>query len=183
MIAVVFYSGLQIHKRYEIQKKTSREISFALFLMEKELENMVFFDLSRCCPQKHSFVGRADSISFMSGSDKGLAVIRYFLLPQEKTSFYSLVRQEIAFSDYINDSFDENSHCQVLSSHVTENGLRFFYGVIKPSVLNEYHFENEWNCPDVPAFIRIEIDSGVNKYINTIRKDVFISSGYIGEQE
>jgi len=179
LIATIFYSGLKVYKKSRELYASYRVIFVALDRIEKELEDMVYFDFSRSLPLRRVFEGKRNEISFLLGDNDGLKVVRYFLLPREESNFFSLVRQEIKFLDYIQGRYDEQAGVRILKDSFLENGLRFFYCVESLERKN-CDFKESWPEDRFPAIIRVQFVLASCNGEKTIEKDIFIPSGYVG---
>ena len=145
-----FSSGFQIDRRSEDINGVYREARLAFDMIAQDLERAVWYDFSNSDPQKKSFLGDKDKISFIVPAGSGLKTVSYFLqaldfgsvymtlvgnrsvgntpttfVSQEKIELASFVREEKSFLD--NFAGTLNSKFKGLS--LLMRGQGFFFGV------------------------------------------------------
>ncbi len=209
----VFWSGTRLSYYSNQQGKLYREMRWTLSLMNDELENAVPYDFTNSYPDKKSFIGEHNQITFLNATDKGLRVISYHLesssndkvhrvlIGQTYTknvninltnepgrTTYCLVREEKSFLDFVNGVSDENTETEIIGSRVQQDGLQIFYGVSKDKDKSITTWENEWKGKGIPAQVRLEVDfsipvQGNENLAMTFSKDIFIPPGSLGNEQ
>jgi len=200
----VFSAGIRLNRKVERQEQLLRETRWALELLSKEIENMVFYDFSNSYEDKTSLMGSKDKISFIMPTQNGLRVVKYYLVSLESDSIHkvlkgkthsknvsillkneigakkeALIREDISFVDDINRKTD-SSKIEILAMNIKKGGLRFYYGYLKSVLDKEIVWEQSWNNNYISSMIRIEIDLFVPEQDEqklTLIKDVFIPTG------
>jgi len=183
----------------------------AFNLIEKELENALFYDFTNSYPDKESFVGSSDKITFLIEKDGELKAVSYFLISANEGDIHTviineaykkninikikdeeyslmnfLVRQESNFVDFVKDAELEENGLEIISSNIKERGLKFYYGYLLNKETEEISWKNEWKNNYNPSNLRVEIDflnSADNSKVLRLSKEILVSTGYLGAEE
>ena len=207
----VFWSGIRLDKRSKSQNRIFREARWTFMLMEKELGNSLLYDFSNSYPDTVSFVGETDRIAFLASNDGKMKVIKYYLQPASETNIFQviignvysknvtvrnessdslktsyLMREEISFSDFLNDNTDKENNKEIIASHIKSDGLRFYFGIADKEDSNNIDWDENWSFKYSPSHIKIEIDflsEGKEEIVKTFTKKILIPSGFLGVHE
>jgi len=204
-----FSAGILLNARSRQQNELFRDARWSLRLIAKELNNAVRYDFTNSYPNKFSFNGSKHELSFVLGSDDGLKVIRYFLIPPEESVIHKilignttsknvtvvsqsqeyqrvqyLIREEKLFIDFLADDNTDTADQEIISMHVKENGLRFFYNDIENETGGPSD-TSQFSSNSIPAHVRLEIDflpATANSNPLTLTRDIYIPHGLLKEE-
>lgn len=205
----VFAGGISLSRRAEQQNSIYREILWSFETMANELEGMIAYDFQNSYPERSSFSGSADKVTFLLGTDEGIKAVSYYLSGdidgsvhrvvigpvQEKNRTVTeteqadirtvyLVREEIGLLDLLNGQ-GEAAETEVLALNVREGSLKFSYGYAQNDESKEYYFEDNWSNSYNPSILRIEMEFVPPELNGTIpvKRDVLIPTGFLGARE
>ena len=204
-----FAVGVKLSRRSDQNSDMQNQMRWAIEMLSKEMENMVTYDFSRTYPEKTGFRGTDSKISFMVPVNEELKIVSYYLRKptqtevlrtsigrrdtrqpdkivtsyQEKWDEYYLVRTEQSILDYFKGAEPEESDEEVVCVNIVQDGLRFQFGHQEKGA-EGIEWQGKWENNYNPSHVSFEIEFYLaNKSDDnlTIKKDVIIPSGFLGE--
>ena len=163
----VFWGGVRLSYKTDASQEVYRQAYWSLDVMSREIENMVKYNLSESYPERFSFMGTKDKITFMAPTPNGLKAVSYFLLAEESGKVHKtivnyqaykknvrvtlgdsqpeqtrlLVRRQTDFPDFVTGQRDaditDDDDLEVIAIHVKPEGLRFSYSTLGVAEENE----------------------------------------------
>lgn len=206
-----FSSGIQLSRRSDQANRIYREARWFFDRLTLDLENMQTYSFDNSYPQLVSFAGTQDAITLILPTSQGLKSVSYVLRdPQndsvyktiigkrsarprvivskyeEKMSWDLLVREEKSFADYLQQLPELTGKREVLSSHIQPGSLKFSYAYLeKQGEKTEMIWKDAWNQRYLPSGVRVTatfINPDPSKEPVTLDKDIFIPTGFLGEE-
>ena len=206
----VFWGGIKLDSRAETQNQVFREVRMTFDLIEKELENMIFYDFSESHSERSSFSGEINRITFLTSGNDGVNAVSYYLEdPQagvivktllgdtytknvnvrnqiiESERANCLIREEKGLKEFLGSTSSDSDLVEIIAMHVKESGLRFYYGTSQEEQ-DEVIWQERWDFDYLPSHIKVEIDfllGGKTKTIKTFEKKIIVPSGFLGIEE
>jgi len=206
-----FSSGLLINERSQKKNEIYREARWFFSQIGRELENMIPYNFANSYPQKSSFVGTEESISFVTRAADGLKVVSYYLIdPEEgeihktiigkvssknvratnKTERYQriqyVVRKEEDFIEHLSGGTGQSTVEEVVCINVAANGLKFSFGYLEGEETPKRVWVEKWDNPYLPSNVRIKatfVLPNEQRDLLPLTKEVLIPSGYWGTEE
>lgn len=207
-----FQSGIAINRRSEAIDQVTRESSWALDQLTRDLENMTGYDFSNSYPKLSACDGRANKITLILPVHDRLKAVTYFLTSPGNSFIYQtimgrhtlknvaltnrvqqegrlnlFVREETDFVDYLQSSETKKTQRDVLSARVIEGSLKFSYGYLQgegPSA--SILWKDSWKGQYIPSRVRVEVafrGSGKDEKPVIFKKDLFIPTGFLGAED
>lgn len=203
-----FWGGVKLSRYAQDADTASREIRWAFDLISLELENAVFYDFSGSYPQRSSFEGKEDKVTFILAGENGLKAVSYSLAAPEDGAVHKiivtqrharnrdvtirnkrferahyLVREEMDFADYLDETFTVSPSVEIIAARIQESGLRFSYGYAGEDGLI---WKDEWPLGLIPQAVRVEMDAlPATEQQSPLRlfRDIFIPHGVLGKED
>ena len=168
-----FYSGMQINKRTKNFENFYRSIYWTFDIVQRDIDNMVRFNMSNPDNPQESFSGDATGFSLIVPSEAGFKRISYRLAEPNEAHIHkvqigfhtsrniSLTTGHIQNQEHTNylirqeEIWGKNSSKEeILNRHIVSNSLKISYASLDKDSLE---WKNEWTDDSFPIAIRLEM--------------------------
>ena len=186
MIYGVLSTGMKLNHRVDQIRGVYQDARWGFGQWTRDLENARFYDFTASYPDVIGFSGDEKEMRFLTASDKGLVMVRYYLgrpdygrviktiigkkvdkispmiiESTQELPEYFLMRQEQALADFFSASptADASSNdAEVICGFVVENGMRLRYGMVEDeNKPSDLVWQMEWKEPFVPYGVEIQL--------------------------
>ena len=179
-----FRSGVMINRREGSNNRIYRQAYLIFEGMAKDLESARAYNFTNSYPQRKSFSGKGNQVTFLSVDDQGLISVTYSLQPPEYSSVYQVmigkhtarntslvseytervsralfVREENLFFQAPDLPQEKKPRHEILSANVREGGLHFSYpyGQTQGGEVKVV-WKDVWEEDYPPAGIKVSLD-------------------------
>lgn len=202
-VYAVLFSALKIQQKSARYEDTVGQVSLALEIMARDLENTVGYNFANSYPAIKAFSGVKGRLTFLQPAPEGLLFITYELVrPDEgrretvrigqhqkkntavtqsvtaEAPVYQLVRKSQPWIDFVNQSTD-NIQTRIVARNIAEDGMKCSFGSVNPDS-GERVWYSEWSFNVIPALTRIDLTAaGAQSGGQTVslRKEVLNPAG------
>ena len=182
LIYSTYSAGIRVSRKAERDGDVFREVRWTYDLMERDLENAIFFDFSSSYEGRVSFSGSSNQFTCFIGSDQGIRVVTYALMmpdfgevettivnettqgnvdilesvTEEGNSQY-LVRKEISLLEYLQDSEERvEDSVEIIATHIQQGGMALEYAS-RQEESQEIVWQGSWSNNALPPAVQIEL--------------------------
>ncbi|MBF0532553.1 MAG: prepilin-type N-terminal cleavage/methylation domain-containing protein [Candidatus Omnitrophica bacterium] len=174
-------TGIDLNARFENHKDIFRQTKIVMDLFSQDIEGAVVYDFSNSYPDRFSFTGAMDQLTFIMPSTNGLKTVSYYLSMPDKVEIKQtiigehyqknttvtetrqtgppalcLIREEMDFIDYMSAGFKMNGEKEILLQNIPENGIQFFYAD-KINADGAIVWKKTWTDIKLPLAVKMDL--------------------------